>query len=93
MGPILKLAGLLITASAGLIVCSCVSTVFVLKLAILSITASVGASAGLFVYSRVPKNNGEGEVASSEDIYVNLHIDKVVIDAGGREVILSMSAE
>ena len=58
----LKLACLLITASAGSIVFSFISMEFVLKLACLLITATVGASAVMigvsaseFVYSHTSK--------------------------------------
>ena len=93
MGTNLKLACLLITASAGLIVFSFVSMEFVLKLACLLITATVGVSASEFVYSHTSKKNEKEVIASSEDVYIDLHIDKVVIEAGGVEVTLSIRAE
>ena len=65
---------------------------FILKLSFLLITASVGASAGLIAYYFVLKNEEE-VVVSADDIYEDPDIDKVVIDAGDREVILSMRAE
>ena len=65
---------------------------FILKLSCLLITASVGASAGLIACHFVLKNEEE-TVASADDIYEDLDIDKVLIDAGGREVILSIRAE
>ena len=37
--------------------------------------------------------NEEEVVGSADDIYEDPDIDKVVIDAGGREVILSIGAE
>ena len=96
----MKLACLLITASAGLIVFSFVSMEFVLKLACRLITATVGASAVMigssaleFVYSHTSKNNEKEVIASSDDVYIDLHIDKVVIEAGRLEVTLSIRAE
>ena len=65
---------------------------FILKLSCLLITASVGASAGLIAYYFVLKNEEE-VIVSADDIYEDTDIDKVVIDAGDREVILSMRAE
>ena len=100
MGTNLKLACLLITASAGLIVFSFVPMEFVLKLACLLITATVGASAVMigvsaseFVYSHTSQKNEKKVIASSADVYIDLHIDKVVIEAGGVEVTLSIRAE
>ena len=65
---------------------------FILKLSCLLITASVGASAGLIAYYFVLKNDEE-VIASADDIYEDPDLDKVVIEAGGREVILSLRAE
>ena len=65
---------------------------FILKLSCLLITASVGASAGLIAYYFVLKNEEE-VVVSADDIYEDPDIDKIVIDAGGREVILSIHTE
>ena len=65
---------------------------FILKLSCLLITASIGASAGLIAYYFVLKNEEE-VIASADDIYEDPDIDKVVIDSGDREVILSMHAE
>ena len=71
---------------------------FIIKLSCLLITALVGtsagmiASAGLISYYIVSKNEEEA-VVSADDIYEDPDIDKVVIDAGDREVILSMRAE
>ena len=65
---------------------------FILKLSCLLITALVGASAGLIAYYFVSKNEEE-VIASADDIYEDTDIDKVVIESGDREVILSMRAE
>ena len=64
---------------------------FILNLTCLLITASVGVSAGLISYYFVLKN--EKEVIVADDIYEDADIDKVVIDYGDREVILSIRAE
>ena len=75
---------------------------FILKLTCLFITAvgfhlnltcpSVGVSAGLISYYFVLKNEKE-VIASADDIYEDTDMDKVVIDSGDREVILSIRAE
>ena len=65
---------------------------FILKLTWLLISASVGTTAGLVAFYFVFKNEKEA-IASADDIYEDTDIDKVVIDAGDREVILSMRAE
>ena len=64
----------------------------ILKLSCLLISISVGASYGLIAYYFVSKNE-EDVIASSDDIYEDSDIDKVVIDAGDKEVILSIHAE
>ena len=78
---ILKLTCLFITAMG-----------FILNLTCLLMTASVGASAGLISYYFVLKNEKE-IIASADDIYEDPDIDKVVIDSGDREVMLSIRAE
>ena len=65
---------------------------FNLNLTCLLITASVGVSAGLISYYFVLKNEKE-VIASADDSYEDTDIDKVVIDSGEREVILSIRAE
>ena len=65
---------------------------FILNLACLLITTSVGVSAGVISYYFVLKNEKE-VIASADDIYEDVDIDKVVIDSGDREVILSIRAE
>ena len=62
-----------------------------LKLACLA--ASVGVSAGLIVYYSGSKKEEEEVVVTAEDIYEYNGIDKVAIDAGGKDVILSITAE
>ena len=97
----LKLACLLITASAGLIVFSFVSMEFVFKLACLLITAPVGASAVIigasvseYIHSNKSKKRKEDEVIITEKaILHDLSIDKIVIDVDGKDVFLSASAE
>ena len=64
----------------------------VLKLSCLLLSISVGASCGLIAYYFVSKNE-EDVIASPDDIYEDSDIDKVVIEAGDREVILSIRAE
>ena len=66
---------------------------FILELSCLLITASVVASAGLIAYYFDFKKNEEEVIASADDIYEDPDIDKVVIDAGGREVIISIRTE
>ena len=63
----------------------------ILKLSCLLISISVGASYGLIAYYFVSKN--EDVIASPDDIYEDSDIDKVVIDSGESEVILSIRAE
>ena len=78
---ILKLTRLFITAMG-----------FNLNLTCLLITASVGVSAGLISYYFVLRNEKE-VIASADEVYEDTDIDKVVIDSGKREVILSIRAE
>ena len=56
------------------------------------LAASVGVSAGLIVYYYGSKKEEE-VVVTAEDIYEYNGIDKVAIDAGGTDVILSITAE
>ena len=64
----------------------------VLKLSCLLISISVSASLGLIAYYSVSKNE-EDATASPDDIYEDSDIDKVVIEAGGKEIILSIRTE
>ena len=64
----------------------------VLKLSCLLISMSVSASWGLIAYYSVSKN-GEDVIASPDDIYEDSDVGRVVIDAGDKEVILSIRAE
>ena len=64
----------------------------VLKLSCLLISISVSASWGLIAHYFVSKNE-EDVIASPDDIYEDSDIDKVVIEAGGKEIILSIRAE
>ena len=52
--------------------------------------ASVGLSTGLIIHYFGSKE--EEVVVTAEDIYEN-DIDKIAIDAGGKDVILSITAE
>ena len=56
------------------------------------ISISVSASWGLVAYYSVSKN-GEDAIASPDDIYEDSDVGRVVIDAGNKEVILSIRAE
>ena len=53
--------------------------------------ASVGLSVGMIIHY-FTKRNGEIFV-TAEDIYVYDDIDKVAIEAGGKDIILTRSAE
>ena len=64
----------------------------VLKLSCLLISISVSASWVLVAYYYVSKN-GEDVISSPDDIYEDSDVDRVVIDAGNIEVILSIRAE
>ena len=55
--------------------------------------ASVGLSTGLIIYYFGSKKDEEEVVVTAEDIYEYNGIDKVAIDAGGKDVILSITAE
>ena len=63
----------------------------VLKLSCLLISISIAASCGLIAHYFVSKN--EDVIASPDDIYEDSDINNVVIEAGDREVILSVRAE
>ena len=63
----------------------------VLKLSCLLISISVSASWGLIANYFVSKNGDV--IASPDDIYEDSDVDRVVIDAGDKEVILSIRAE
>ena len=54
--------------------------------------ASVGLSTGLIIYFGLKKDEEE-VVVTAEDIYEYNGIDKIAIDAGGKDVILSITAE
>ena len=64
----------------------------VLKLSCHLISISVSASWGLISYYYVSKNV-EDVIASPDDIYEDSDADRVAIDAGDKEVILSIRAE
>ena len=53
--------------------------------------ASVGLSAGLIIQYFTKRN--EEIFVTAEDIYVYADIDKVTIEAGGKDVILTRSAK
>ena len=78
MGLVLKASCLLVSISVS---ASC-----------LLISISVSASLGLIANYFDPKN-GEDVTASPDDIYEDSDADRVVIDAGDKEVILSNRAE
>ena len=66
----------------------------VLKLSCLLISISVSASWGLIAYYYVSKKEEEEDaIASPDDIYEDSDVGRVVIDAGDKEVILSIRAE
>ena len=54
---------------------------------------SVGLSTGLIIYYFGSKKDEEELVVTAEDIYEYSGIDKIAIDAGGKDVILSITAE
>ena len=95
----LKLALLLITASAGMIAFSFVSMEYVFKLACILITATIGASAVMigvsvseYVHSHTSKKDDD-LIILEKDIYEDIGTDKIVIDVDGTDAILSVSAE
>ena len=55
--------------------------------------ASVGLSTGLIIHYFGSKKDDEEVVVTAEDIYEYSGIDKIAIDAGGKDVILSITAE
>ena len=55
--------------------------------------ASVGLSTGLIVYYFGSKKDEEEVVVTAEDIYEYNGTDKIAIDAGSKDVILSITAE
>ena len=54
---------------------------------------SVGLSTGLIIHYFGSKKDEEELVVTAEDIYEYAGIDKIAIDAGGKDVILSITAE
>ena len=54
---------------------------------------SVGLSTGLIIHYFGSKKDEEEVVVTAEDIYEYSGIDKIAIDAGGKDVILSITAE
>ena len=54
---------------------------------------SVGLSTGLIIHYFGSKKDEEELVVTAEDIYEYSGIDKIAIDAGGKDVILSITAE
>ena len=63
------------------------------KLPLVLTTVSVGLSTGLIIHYFGSKKDGEEVVVTAEDIYEYNGIDKIAIDAGGKDVILSITAE
>ena len=63
------------------------------NLSLVLTAASVGVSTGLIVYYFGSKKDEEEVVVTAEDIYEYNGIDKIAIDAGGTDVILSITAE
>ena len=64
-----------------------------MALKLVCLTVSVGVSTGLIVYYFGSKKDEEEVVVTAEDIYEYDGIDKVAIDTGGKDVILSITAE
>ena len=64
-----------------------------MALKLLCLAASIGVSAGLIVYYFGSSKKEEEVVVTAVDIYEYNGIDKVAIDAGGTDVILSITAE
>ena len=64
-----------------------------MALKLVCLAAAVGVSTGLIVYYFGSKKDEEEVVATAEDIYEYNGIDKIAIDAGGTDVILSITAE
>ena len=96
----LKLACILITASAGLFILSFVSMEFVSKLAGLLITASVVSSAVFiwvliseFMHFHTSKKKKDEVIILEKHINEDEDLDKIVIDVGGTDAFLSVSAE
>ena len=54
---------------------------------------SVGLSTGLIIHYFGSKKDEEEVAVTAEDIYEYSGIDKIAIDAGGKDVILSITAE
>ena len=54
---------------------------------------SVGLSTGLIIHYFGSKKDEEELVVTAEDIYEYSGIDKIAIDAGGKDVIFSITAE
>ena len=65
----------------------------VFNLPLVLTAASVGLSTGLIIYYFGSKKDEEELVVTAEDIYEYSGIDKIAIDAGGKDVILSITAE
>ena len=64
-----------------------------MALKLVCLAASVGLSTGLIVYYFGSKKDEEEVVVTAEDVYEYNGIDKIAIDAGGTDVILSITAE
>ena len=64
-----------------------------MALKLVCLAASFGVSAGLIVYYFGSSKKEEEVVVTAKDIYEYNGIDKVTIDAGGTDVILSITAE
>ena len=63
------------------------------NLPLVLIAVSVGLSTGLIIHYFGSKKDEEEVVVTAEDIYEYDGIDKIAIDAGGKDVILSITAE
>ena len=64
-----------------------------MALKLVCLAASVGVSTVLIVYYFGSKKDGGEVVVTAEDIYEYNGIEKVAIDAGNKDVILSITAE
>ena len=64
-----------------------------MALKLVCLAVSVGLSTGLIIHYFGSKKDEEEVVVTAEDIYEYNGIDKIAIDAGGKDVILSITAE
>ena len=65
----------------------------VFNLPLVLTAVSVGLSTGLIIHYFGSKKDEEEVVVTAEDIYEYNGIDKIAIDAGGKDVILTITAE